>query len=54
MSHIFDVTYPELKEWPTVPVPMKAGTASFHSGNLMHAGSANMTPKRRPAMTIQM
>ena len=53
MGDIF-VTYPELKQMPTVAVPMKAGSASFHSGNLIHGAGANMTPGRRAAMTIQM
>jgi ectoine hydroxylase-related dioxygenase (phytanoyl-CoA dioxygenase family) len=46
--------YPELKSYPTVPVPLKAGSASFHSGHLIHGAGANMTPGRRAAMTIQM
>ena len=33
---------------------MKAGSASFHSGLLIHGAGANMTPGRRAAMTIQM
>jgi ectoine hydroxylase-related dioxygenase (phytanoyl-CoA dioxygenase family) len=53
LSDIFN-TYPELKQWPTVAVPMKAGSASFHSGHLIHGAGANMTPGRRAAMTIQM
>ncbi|CAF3647293.1 unnamed protein product [Rotaria sp. Silwood1] len=53
MADIFAI-YPELKQMPTVAVPMKAGSASFHSGLLVHGANANMTPGRRPAMTIQM
>ncbi len=53
LSDIFNI-YPELKSYPTVPVPMKAGSASFHSGHLIHGAGANMTPGRRAAMTIQM
>ncbi|CAF3129458.1 unnamed protein product [Rotaria sp. Silwood2] len=53
MADIFAI-YPELKQMPTVAVPMKAGSASFHSGHLIHGANANMTPGRRPAMTIQM
>ncbi|CAF4848279.1 unnamed protein product, partial [Rotaria magnacalcarata] len=53
LSDIF-TTYPELKQSPTVAVPMKAGSASFHSGHLIHGAGANMTPSRRAAMTIQM
>lgn len=48
------LTYPELKQCPTIAVPMKAGSASFHSGQLIHGAGANMTPGRRAAMTIQM
>ncbi|CAF1270397.1 unnamed protein product [Adineta ricciae] len=46
--------YPELMKYPTIPVPMKAGSASFHCGHLIHGAGANMTPGRRAAMTIQM
>ena len=53
LSDIF-IPYPELKQWPTKAVPMKAGSASFHSGHLIHGAGANMTPGRRAAMTIQM
>ncbi|CAF3681274.1 unnamed protein product [Rotaria sp. Silwood1] len=53
MADIFAI-YPELKQMPTVAVPMKAGSASFHSSLLIHGANANMTPGRRPAMTIQM
>ncbi len=53
LSDVF-ITYPELKQWPTKAVPMKAGSASFHSGHLIHGAGANMTPGRRAAMTIQM
>ncbi|CAF1143599.1 unnamed protein product [Rotaria sordida] len=53
LSDVF-ITYPELKQWQTVAVPMKAGSASFHSGHLIHGAGANMTPGRRAAMTIQM
>jgi ectoine hydroxylase-related dioxygenase (phytanoyl-CoA dioxygenase family) len=53
LSDVF-VTYPELKQRSTVAVPMKAGSASFHSGHLIHGAGANMTPGRRAAMTIQM
>lgn len=53
LSDVF-LTYPELKTWPTVAMPLKAGSASFHSGHLIHGAAANMTPGRRAAMTIQM
>ncbi|CAF3942731.1 unnamed protein product [Rotaria sp. Silwood1] len=53
MADIFAI-YPELKQMLTVAVPMKARSASFHSSLLIHGANANMTPGRRPAMTIQM
>ncbi|CAF1314615.1 unnamed protein product [Adineta ricciae] len=53
LSDIFKI-YPELMKYPTIPVPMKAGSASFHCGHLIHGAGANMTPGRRAAMTIQM
>ncbi|UJR29386.1 hypothetical protein I4U23_010598 [Adineta vaga] len=53
LSDIFTI-YPELMKYPTVPVPMKAGSVSFHSGHLIHGAGANMTSGRRAAMTIQM
>ncbi|CAF0811838.1 unnamed protein product [Adineta steineri] len=53
LSDIF-LIYPELKQCPTVPMPMKAGSGFFFSGHLIHGAGANMTPERRVAMTIQM
>ncbi|CAF1012234.1 unnamed protein product [Adineta steineri] len=53
LSDVFN-TYPELKQRQTVPVVLKAGSASFHSGHLIHGAGANMTSERRAAMTIQM
>jgi hypothetical protein len=35
LSDVF-LTYPELKAWSTVAMPLKAGSASFHSGHLIH------------------
>jgi len=35
-----------------IPVEMKAGSCSFHSGMLSHGAGANMTPNRRRAMTM--
>ncbi len=43
-----------MKTYSTVPVVLKAGSASFHSGHLIHGAGANMTAGRRAAMTIQM
>jgi len=50
MNGIFDV-YPEMAEIDPVPAPMKAGDCSFHNGLLAHGAGANMTRKRRIAMT---
>jgi len=43
--------YPDLKDWETVSVPMKAGSCSFHHGMIVHGAQANMTPGYRRAMT---
>jgi hypothetical protein len=43
--------YPQMTETDPVPVPMKAGDCSFHCGMTAHGAGANMTRKRRIAMT---
>jgi len=43
--------YPKMTEVDPVPVPMKAGDCSFHNGLCGHGAGANMTRKRRIAMT---
>ncbi len=43
--------YPKMGEIDPVCVPMKAGDCSFHSGIAAHGAGANMTRKRRIAMT---
>ena len=43
--------YPEMAKVDPVPVPMKAGDCSFHNGLLSHGAGANMTRRRRIAMT---
>lgn len=43
--------YPEWKDLEAVPVPMKAGSCSFHNALLAHGAGANMTPRFRRAMT---
>jgi ectoine hydroxylase-related dioxygenase (phytanoyl-CoA dioxygenase family) len=43
--------YPKMGEIDPVPVPMKAGDCSFHNGLTAHGAGANMTRKRRIAMT---
>ncbi|WP_316847173.1 phytanoyl-CoA dioxygenase family protein [Pedobacter psychrodurus] len=50
MDSIFTM-YPEFKASPTVAVPMKAGSCSFHNGMIIHGAHANMTPGNRRAMT---
>src|ERR1051326_8085182 len=42
---------PKMAEIDPVPVPMKAGDCSFHNGLAAHGAGANMTRKRRIAMT---
>jgi ectoine hydroxylase-related dioxygenase (phytanoyl-CoA dioxygenase family) len=50
-SRVFELN-PELISLDTpVPVPMRAGSCSFHNGLTMHGASANMTPGFRRAMT---
>ncbi len=43
--------YPQFRSRDTVAVTMKAGSCSFHSGSVVHAAGANMTPYPRRAMT---
>ena len=43
--------YPEMAGTDPVAVPMKAGDCSFHNGLAAHGAGANMTRKRRIAMT---
>ena len=50
LGELFEV-YPEWAAREPVMVPMKAGTASFHSGMTAHGAGANMTSGRRRAMT---
>jgi ectoine hydroxylase-related dioxygenase (phytanoyl-CoA dioxygenase family) len=50
MAGLFRV-YPEMGKGTPVAAPMKAGSASFHNGLTAHAAGANMTPRRRRAMT---
>jgi ectoine hydroxylase-related dioxygenase (phytanoyl-CoA dioxygenase family) len=50
MKAIFTV-YPELAWVEAVAVPMRAGSASFHSGLCIHGAGPNMTPRSRRAMT---
>jgi phytanoyl-CoA hydroxylase len=50
MADLFKV-YPQWAKNNTVPVPMKAGSCSFHNGLVAHAAGANLTPGFRRAMT---
>jgi phytanoyl-CoA hydroxylase len=50
MDGIFSV-YPELATAPSIAVPMKAGSCSFHNGLTIHGAGANMTGGHRRAMT---
>ncbi len=50
MADLFKL-YPKMAEIDPVAVPMKAGDCSFHNGLCAHGAGANMTRKRRIAMT---
>merc|ERR1711924_494614 len=50
MGEIFK-THPELRSYKAVPTYPKAGSVSFHNGLIAHGAAANMSPKRRRAMT---
>jgi phytanoyl-CoA hydroxylase len=50
MDSIFEF-YPQFRSSPSVAVPMKAGSCSFHNGLTIHGAHANMTPGFRRAMT---
>ncbi|HEY3234997.1 MAG TPA: phytanoyl-CoA dioxygenase family protein [Polyangiaceae bacterium] len=43
--------YPEMLQSDPVEAPMRAGSASFHNGLTAHGAGANMTARRRRAMT---
>lgn len=43
--------YPQLTEKDTVPSVLKAGDCGFHNGLVAHGAGANMTRKRRIAMS---
>ncbi|HSI83360.1 MAG: phytanoyl-CoA dioxygenase family protein [Candidatus Methylacidiphilales bacterium] len=50
IGDLFNV-YPAMGEIDPVAAPMKAGDCSFHNGLTAHGAGANMTRKRRMAMT---
>ena len=43
--------YPDFADIEPVPVPMKAGSCSFHNALTVHGAGPNMTPRFRRAMT---
>lgn len=43
--------YPQLSGIEPVAATMKAGSCSFHNGLMLHAAHANMSPRKRRAMT---
>ena len=47
---LFDV-YPEWRDVPATPCPVRAGGALLHNGLTFHGAGANMTPGRRRAIT---
>lgn len=50
MDLIFDF-YPQFRQSASVPIPVKAGSCTFHNGLTIHGAGANMTPGFRRAMT---
>jgi ectoine hydroxylase-related dioxygenase (phytanoyl-CoA dioxygenase family) len=50
MGDLFKL-YPKMAEIDPVAVPMKPGDCSFHNGLTAHGAGANMTRRRRIAMT---
>ncbi len=50
LGDLFKV-YPEMAAIDPVAVPMRAGDCSFHNGLTAHGAGANMTRRRRIAMT---
>lgn len=47
---LYDV-YPDWRDVAAVPCPVPAGGALLHNGLTFHGAGANMTPRRRRAMT---
>jgi len=50
MDAVFE-TYPELASTAPVMAPMRAGSASFHTGLCIHGAGANLPTRPRRAMT---
>jgi ectoine hydroxylase-related dioxygenase (phytanoyl-CoA dioxygenase family) len=51
IGSLFEV-YPEWGDLEPVPCPVRAGGAVVHNGLTAHAAGANMSPRRRFAVTI--
>lgn len=49
-GQIFDI-YPGMASIEAKPVPMRAGSCSFHSGLTVHGAGPNISPRWRRAMT---
>jgi ectoine hydroxylase-related dioxygenase (phytanoyl-CoA dioxygenase family) len=52
LGDLFQV-YPELSEVTPVPCPIPAGGCTIHNGLTAHGAHANMTPRSRRGMTLQ-
>ena len=50
LSHLIDDL--ETARWPAVPVPVPAGSISFHHSLTLHTSSKNTSPSRRRAYAI--
>jgi ectoine hydroxylase-related dioxygenase (phytanoyl-CoA dioxygenase family) len=50
MGDLFKI-YPDWKKLKAIPIPMKAGSCSFHNGIVAHGAGPNMTSGWRRAMT---
>jgi phytanoyl-CoA hydroxylase len=50
LGALFDV-YPDWRDVAAVPCPVAAGSALLHNGLTFHGAGANMTPRRRRAIT---
>ena len=50
LSHFIDDL--ETAQWPAVPVPVPAGSISFHHSLTLHTSSRNTSPMRRRAYAI--
>ena len=50
VGELFNI-YPEFASIDPTPAPMRPGDCSFHNGLCAHGAGANMTRRRRVAMT---